>query len=114
MIEKRKLPRVRFEARCILLYGDCAHEGKVVNISLVGAMISLNESAVFPQAEKCLFKIFAGSNETPEEIEASVAYSATSCIGIRFLAFDVNSHPQLYSHIELLSQNPEKYRVAYP
>ena len=114
MNKKRKFPRIRFEARCILLYGDCAHEGKVVNISLGGAMISLNDSAIMPQEEICLFKIFAGSNETPDEIEAGVVYSASSCIGVRFLTFDENSHPQLYSHIELLSGNPEKYRVAYP
>lgn len=114
MIEKRKFPRVRFEARCILLYGDCAYEGKVVNISLGGAMISLNDSAIIPQDEKCLFKVFAGNDDTSDDIEASVVYSAFSCFGIRFLAFDVNSHPQLYAHIELLSQNPGKYRVAYP
>jgi hypothetical protein len=111
---RRKFPRVRFEARCILLYGACAHEGNVVNISLGGAMISLNDSAVIPQEEECLFKIFAGSNETFDEIGASVAYSTSSCIGVRFLAFDGNSHPHLYSHIEMLSRNPEKYRVAYP
>jgi hypothetical protein len=112
--KKRTFPRVRFEARCILLYGDCAHEGKVVNISLGGAMICLNDSAIIPQEEKCLFKIFAGSNAAHDEIEASLVYSAFSCIALRFLAFDRDSHPQLYSQIELLSLNPERYRVAYP
>jgi len=112
--EKRKFPRVRFEARCILLYGDCAHEGKVVNISLGGAMICLNDSAIIPQEEECLFKIFAESNAAHDEIEASVIYSAFSCIALRFLTFDGNSHPQLYAQIELLSRNPEKYRVDYP
>jgi hypothetical protein len=112
--KERKSPRVRFEARCILLYGDCAHEGKVVNISLGGAMVSLSDSAVIPQEEECLFKIFAGSNAMFDEIEASVVYSAFSCIALRFLTFDGNSHPHLYAQIELLSQNPEKYRVAYP
>lgn len=104
MIEQRKFSRFRFEARCILLSGDCAHEGKVVNISLGGAMVSLNDSAIILPEEKCLFKIFAGSKETPDEIEVSVAYSAFSCIGVRFLAFDKNSHSKLYSQIELLSQ----------
>jgi len=111
--KERKSPRVRFEARCILLYGDCAYEGKVVNISLGGAMISLNDSAIIPQEEECLFKILAGSNAN-DEIEASIVYSAFSCITLRFLTFDGNSHPQLYAQIESLSRNPEKYRVAYP
>jgi PilZ domain len=114
MTKKRKFPRIRFDARCIVLYEDYAHEGKMVNISLCGAMISLNDSAIIPLEEKCLLKIFAGSNETPYEIEASVVYPAFSCIGVRFLAFDEYSHPQLHSQIELLSRNPEKYRVAYP
>jgi hypothetical protein len=112
--KERKYPRVRLEARCILLYGDCAHEGNVVNISLGGAMISLNDSAIIPQEEECLFKIFAGSNETSDEIAAGVVYSTSSCIGVRFLTFDRDSHPHLYAHIEMLSRNPEKYRVAYP
>jgi hypothetical protein len=97
-----------------LQVGNYAHEGKVVNISQGGAMISLNAGAIIPQEEKCLFRIFAGNDETPDDIEAIVAYSAFSCIGVRFLAFDENSHPQLYAQIGLLGRNPDKYRVAYP
>ena len=114
MIEHRKFPRIRFDARCILLNRDCTYEGGVVNISLGGAMLSLDEGAIIPQEEKCMLRIISGSEGTPDEIEVSIAYSAFSFIGCRFLAFDEKTHPRLYAQIEELSRNPEKYRVAYP
>jgi hypothetical protein len=114
MLEKRKFPRFRFEADCILLFDGQAHKGKLVNISLGGAMISLNDGAIISQDEECLLKIVTESNETPDELKVAVAYAAFSCIGLRFLSFDENSHSRLYAQIQTLSMNPEKYRVAYP
>jgi PilZ domain-containing protein len=114
MIEQRKFPRIRFDARCVLHHGDCAYEGKVVNISLGGAMLSLDEGAMIPQEEQCLLRMFTGKEDAPAEIEVSIVYSAFSCIGCRFLAFDEKTHPALYAQIEELSSNPEKYRVAFP
>jgi len=114
MIEQRKFRRVRFDARCILLSGDSAYEGRVVNISPGGAMISFNDSAIIPQGEKCLCRIFAQGNDTPAEIEVNVVYSVFACISVEFLAFDENSHPQLFDQIEELNRNPARYRVAYP
>jgi len=114
MIEHRKFPRIRFEAKCILIYEGGGHKGNVINISLGGAMISLFESAMIAQGETCIFRIFTEGRKTPDEIEIRVTYSTFTCIGLEFLAFNENTHPELYARIELLSRNPEKYRVAYP
>jgi PilZ domain-containing protein len=114
MIEKRKHPRIRFDARCILSHDGSTYEGRVVNISLGGAMISIDDGAFIPQEDTCLFQIFVEGCGDPDEIRARVVYSAFSCIGIMFLAFGRDTHPKLYEKIELLSSNPEKYRVAYP
>jgi len=114
MIEQRKFPRIRFDARCVLLCADCAYEGRVVNISLGGAMLSLNEGAIILPEEKCLLRLFTGSDDAIAEIEVSIVYAAYSCIGCCFLAFDEKTHPLLYAKIEELSRDPEKYRVTYP
>lgn len=114
MIEKRKHPRIRFDARCTLSHDGCAYGGGVVNISLGGAMLSLDDGAVIPQGETCRVLIFPEEGGEPDAITARVVYAAFSCIGIMFLDFDRDSHPGLYGKIELLSSNPEKYRVAYP
>lgn len=114
MIEQRKHPRIRFDARCTLQHDDCSHGGNVVNISLGGAMLSLDDGAIIPQGETCRLLIFSEGGGAPDEVEASVVYSAFSCIGIMFLTFTADSHPLLYETIERLSRNPEAYRVAYP
>jgi hypothetical protein len=114
MIEQRKHPRIRFDARCTLFHDGCTYEGSVVNISLGGAMLSFVDSPFIPQGDTCRLLILAEGCGKPGEIEARVVYSAFSCIGIMFLTFSLNSHPELYETIERLSSNPEKYRVAYP
>lgn len=114
MIEKRKFPRLRFAADCVLFIDGQTYEGKVINVSLGGAMVSLNYSAVISQDEQCLLKIMPGNNEPPDEIKATVVYASYSCIGVSFLEFDKNSHPRLYAQLEELGLNPEKYRVSYP
>lgn len=113
MIEQRKFPRIRFDARCTLLHGDCSHGGNVVNISLGGAMLSLDDGAIIPQGDKCRCIIVVENGQT-DDIEATAVYSAFSCIGIMFLNFSRDTHPLLYETIERLSSNPEKYRVSYP
>lgn len=114
MIEQRKHPRIRFDARCTLSHDGCTYGGSVVNISLGGAMLSLDDGAVIPQGETCRVLIFSEKGGEPDTIEVRVVYSAFSCIGLMFLTFGADSHPQLYGKIERLSSNPEKYRVAYP
>lgn len=113
MIEQRKFPRIRFDAQCALLHEGCSHEGNVVNISLGGAMLSLDDAAIIPQGDKCRCIIFS-ENGQRDEIEATVVYSTFSCIGIMFLNFNRNTHPLLFETIERLSSNPDKYRVSYP
>jgi c-di-GMP-binding flagellar brake protein YcgR len=114
MIEKRKHPRIRFDAPCLLEYDGQSHDGRLVNISLGGAMVSLRESAMIPQDETCLIRIFSGEPGEADDIGAVVAYSAFSCIGLRFLDFSPVAHPHLYARVEELSRDPERYRVAYP
>lgn len=114
MIEKRRHPRIRFDARCTLSHEGCTYGGNVVNISLGGAMISIDEGAVIPQGDTCRLLIFAEGCGEPGEIEARAVYSAFSCVGLMFLTFGPDSHPELYERIEQLSSDPEKYRVAYP
>ena len=114
MIEQRKHPRIRFDARCTLFHGGCTYLGSVVNISLGGAMLSIDDSAFIPQEDTCWILILAEGCGDPGEIEARVVYSTLTCIYIKFLTFGRNSHQELYKKIEQLSSNPEKYRVAYP
>ena len=114
MIEQRKYPRIRFDARCTLFHDGSTYGGSVVNISLGGAMLSVDDSAFIPQGDTCRLLILAEGCGEPGGIEARVVYSAFSCIGIMFLTFGRDTHPELYEKIERLSGNPEKYRVAYP
>lgn len=114
MYGSRKHPRFKFEARCVLLYEGSAYEGRILNVSLGGAMFGLDESVMIPQDEICRLQLFTGENETPDEIDVSVVYSTFFCLGVKFLVFDGTSHPQLYAQLELLSQRYEKDHPSEP
>jgi hypothetical protein len=113
MPERRRFVRVRYEARCILTHDNSTYEGLMVNISLGGAMISFSESVMIPQGEMCALEIYADSGGLPALIEVETVYTSLSCIGVRFVNFDEQSHPQFYKLVGKLSRDPGKYKVSF-
>ena len=97
MINTRRYPRIRFAARCVLHHTGCSYEGKVVNISLGGAMIGFDESVMVPQEEKSSLVIFVDGLEQPQHLDVEVIYSTFFCMGVKFIAFDEGTCPWLYA-----------------
>jgi len=89
MKEKRKFQRIRCGSKCSLTHCNITYLGRLVNISMDGALIGFNEGLVIPNNEKCVLTIYSDELKTPLKSEVMVIHSNFTMVGIKFASEDV-------------------------
>jgi len=107
MIENRKYHRIELSAQATVRYQNVDYEGVLGSISLEGAAITFNESAMIPHGDDCSISIFLDETLPPVQLHARVTNSSLYRIGIAFTNMTEEQKNGLFDLLMNLTQLPE-------
>jgi hypothetical protein len=93
VVERRRFPRIPFEADCFLLHNENAYRVTLQNISQNGALISFKSSGISSIVAdgKCFFSVYRTGNKGTLRFTTKVIYSGFEATGLRFLEMDAET-----------------------
>jgi PilZ domain len=94
-------------AKAVVHYRDNCHDGILGSISLGGATINFNGSAMIPQEETCIVSVVLDVSLPPLLLNARITNSSVYRIGVAFIDMDVDKKNILYGMLKKLSREPE-------
>jgi hypothetical protein len=111
-LEKRKFPRVSLPVSGILTYRDGMYPALLENISLAGALVSLQQCDCPPMSrgERCSLALYRGGIGGALQFTTRVVHFGFDMASVRFVNLDQNTRLMLRSVIA--HQMPEKSVVT--
>ena len=106
--EKRRFTRVSFDSDCYLLDGDVSTPGNLLDISLKGALISLQDVDIYQPDKTCGLKIALYGSTIEMTVDVRMVHQQAERIGLQFISIDVDSLTHLRKLIELNMGDAEK------
>ena len=107
MSDNRRFHRIDLSARAAVHYLDNCYEGILGAISLGGAAINFNESAMIPENDECVISVVLDETQPPLQLNARISNSSVYRIGVAFINLDEATKNTLYSSLTKLSHEPE-------
>jgi hypothetical protein len=107
LIKKRRFHRIQLSAKTTVHHLDNCHEGILGAISLDGAAINFNGSAMIPQGDECFISIFLDETQPPLRLYARIINSSIYRIGVSFINMDEDKRNILYGLLKKLTHEPE-------
>ncbi len=108
MTNKRRFHRIRLSAQATVHYLDNDYEGILGAISLGGASINFNDSAMIPHGDHCSVSVVLDKNQPALRFDAKITNSSFYRIGVAFINMDDDTAMKLYSRLKELTSEPEK------
>jgi hypothetical protein len=103
MTEKRKSHRVKLSTRIIFSQEDAIQHGQLENISMSGALISLEKDTYLPQGSGHDLTLYIEGEEFPLQFGIEVVCHSFGVVGIRFLSYEDDTETRLAKLMEKLS-----------
>lgn len=107
MTNVRKFHRIQLSAKATVHYQDTCHEGILGAISLAGAAINFDGSAMIPQGEECIISVVLDETQPPLQLNARITNSSVYRIGVAFINMDEDKKNILYGVLKKLTHEPE-------
>jgi hypothetical protein len=107
VINGRKFHRIQLSAKATVHYLDSCHEGILGSISLGGATINFNGSAMIPQGDECIISVVLDETQPPLRLYARITNSSVYRIGVAFITMDEEKNNILYEMLKKLTHEPE-------
>jgi hypothetical protein len=107
VIDNRRFHRIDLSARATVHYHDCCYEGILGAISLGGAAINFNGSAMIPENDECGISVVLDEAQPPLQLNARITHSSVYRIGVAFINMDEVTKNILYSTLKKLTREPE-------
>jgi len=107
LFNKRRFHRIYVSVKAAVHYGDNCHEGIVGAISLGGAAITFNGSAMIPQGDECIVSVVLDETQPPLQLNAIITNSSVYRIGVAFINMDQDKINILYGLLKKLTDDPE-------
>lgn len=104
--DKRQFRRVSFGSASSVEYRGAQVRGEVIDISLKGALINLEEPLAAPEGEHCTVTVELGIPDTVITFEARIAHTRGNLVGLRLVRIDLDSMVHLRTLIELNTADP--------
>jgi hypothetical protein len=111
MAEQRQFHRVNFTAKSSLNDNDVHYTGHLENISLNGALVSLNDGIIVLQGDEYLLSIYLKDDEHPIRVKVEVVHSFLTMLGLKFITTDSSTRQRLYELLEKISSEPDKLKT---
>ena len=109
-MNKRRFTRIKFEEQCVLEYGVRSFSGRLLNISLKGALVEFLQDINFRQGDLWRLSFHLGNPDFILRFGVEVAHTADNLAGFRFVEVDLNTMFHLRNLLEARSGDPERVR----
>jgi hypothetical protein len=106
LINKRRFHRIQLSAPAIVHHLEDNHEGILGAISLGGAAINFNGSAMIPQGDECVVSIVLDETAPPLRLQAKITNSSIYRVGVSFINMDEEKTDILYRMLKKLTHEP--------
>ena len=109
VLEKRRFPRVSLAVNGILTYREGCYVARLENISLAGALVSLNGDDLpdIAQGERCSLALYRSGSRGALRLATRLVHCDGDLATVRFLDLDQNTRLMLRSIIA--HQMPESF-----
>jgi hypothetical protein len=111
--DNRRFHRIDLSARATVHYLDNCYEGILGAISLGGAAINFNGSAMIPEKDECVISVVLDDTQPPLQLNARISHSSIYRIGVAFINMDEVTKNILYSSLKKLSHEPETLKNEF-
>ena len=108
MIEQRQFHRVKLTEKSALVYQDTIYQGELENISLNGAVISIEDGVSIPTGAICLLIVYLKGEVNPLRLNVEVIHNNLAMLGMRFVPLDEYGQNRLVHLVEKFTTEPEK------
>jgi c-di-GMP-binding flagellar brake protein YcgR len=103
----RRYHRIDLSSKATVHHRDNCYEGILGAISLGGAAINFNGSAMIPEKDECVISVSLDEKQPTLQLNARITNSSVCRIGVAFINMDEVTRNILYSLLIKLSQEPE-------
>ena len=99
--ERRRFTRVSFDSNCVIVDGDKTYEAQLIDISMKGALVQVEDTFIFESHKSCDLRIVLGSSTIEMNVCVKMIHKRDNLIGLYFTTIDVDSLTHLRKLIEL-------------
>ena len=107
MLNNRRFHRIYLSVKAAVHHSGNCHEGILGAISLGGAAITFNGSAMIPQGDECIISVIFDETQPPLQLDAIITNSSIYRIGVAFINMDQDKINMLYGLLKKLTDDPE-------
>ena len=108
MESERRFERVPCNEMVIVHYNDIFMEARLLNISVNGALVHLNDEMSLKIDDKCLITICLSVLDNSLHFLAEVRHSQKNEVGVKFLFLDSDTKIYLNSLLAFRTANPRR------
>ncbi len=105
---RRNFSRVKFNSKAYLNYNNTHEQVDLVDISLKGALVSLQNPMEIGSDSPCTFELHLSDSEIVMNISAIIVYKRDDNLGLKFDNIDLESMIHLRRLVELNVGNPDQ------
>jgi len=109
-MKTRRFSRVRFEEQCLLEYGSRSLEGRLLNISLKGALVEFRDEGIFIPGDRWRLAFHLGNPDFVMRFGAEVVHTASRLAGFSFVESDLNTMFHLRNLLEARLLDPDRLK----
>jgi hypothetical protein len=105
-MEKRRFSRIKIEEKCVVECGNDFVEGRLLNVSLKGALMEFDGEIDFQSGAGCRLSFNLGNPDFYLEFMVEVAHCNDCVAGVRFVEADLNTMIHLRNLLEARTGDP--------
>ena len=90
-MKKRRFSRIRVDEQCLLEYGGRSFTGRLLDISLHGALIEFRDDVRFHKGGRWSLALSLGNPDFVMRFGAEVVHESAGKVGVRFFEADLNT-----------------------
>jgi c-di-GMP-binding flagellar brake protein YcgR len=98
---RRHFSRVGFQSTVIVGIQEQEYQAELIDISLKGALITLEGDSSFENNKRCVFELKLDANSIAVKTDALIVYSHENQLGLKFQNLDLESMTHLRRLLEL-------------
>jgi hypothetical protein len=114
MEEKRRFSRIACLEKAIVQCGEEIVEAEILDISLKGALLQLNDDADMSTGDKFQITLQLMDSDIVLQFLAELAHRRKNLMGVKFVHMDIDSFMHLRSLLEARTANPQQVMDEIP
>jgi hypothetical protein len=102
----RRFNRIKFDDQCVVEYGSRSIKGRLLNISLNGALVEFSDHMPFLPGDRWRLSFHLGNADFIMQFGSEVVHTNNNMAGFRFIETDLNTMFHLRNLLEARTSDP--------